>query len=79
MRAFRSETIHLCYADNALKYYFSDPGTLYSFEDELTVYAIYRIRGYALTLTKEVVGDREGHRNIHSGFLRIPLRTEIII
>ena len=60
MRTFRSEMIRLCYADNALKYYFADPDTLYSFEDELVVYAVYQIRGYALTLTKKVVGDDSG-------------------
>ena len=57
MRTFNTETISLCYADNALQYHFGDANTRYQFSDELIVYAVYQIRGYTLTLQKKVVGD----------------------
>lgn len=57
MRTFNTETISLCYADNALQYYFGDANTRYQFSDELIVYAVYQIRGYTLTLQKKVAGD----------------------
>jgi len=57
MRIFNTETISLCYADNALQYHFGDANTRYQFSDELIVYAVYQIRGYTLTLQKKVAGD----------------------
>lgn len=60
MRNLNSKTLSLCYADNALQYHLPNSGTMYQFSDDLTVYAIYQIRGYTLTLNKKIVGSPNG-------------------
>ena len=57
---YENEQVYLKYTDNGLKYHFTSTDTAQDFYDELVVYAIYRIRGYSLTLNKEVLGDTSG-------------------
>ena len=60
METSRSEMLRLRFADDALQYAFTASDPLRAFDGEQIVYAIYRIRGYALTLSKSVVGDSAG-------------------
>ena len=60
IRRYDNELVYLKYTDNGLKYHFTSTDAAQDFYDELTVYAIYRIRGYSLTLNKEVLGDSAG-------------------
>ncbi len=57
IETFNSEDVYLRYSDSALQYHFTDSDTPHNFNDELVVYAIYKIRGYALTLTKSILGN----------------------
>jgi hypothetical protein len=53
-----SETIYLNYSDGKLNYHFTEYDNKKSFMDDTTVYAIYKIKGYTLSLSKTVKGDR---------------------
>ena len=56
-----AESVYLHFADNQLHYSFAPDGETCDFSDEHTVYAIYRIRGYTLTLSKKVAGNAGMH------------------
>ena len=66
IRRYDNEQIYLNYTDNGLKYHFTSTDAAQDFYDELVVYAIYRIRGYSLTLNKEVLGDTSGGTSEYS-------------
>ncbi len=60
LTSYNREAVSLSVTNDTLQYYFDETGTRYSFSDELTVYAVYQIRGYSLTLRKDVVGNSSG-------------------
>ena len=52
-----SETVTLSIEDGSLNYRFSEADDAASMPEDPVVYAIYRVKGYELTLSKSVVGD----------------------
>ena len=55
-----SESMQITIADGNLQYQFHDTDTPEIFEEDAVVYAVYKIKGYELTLTKQVLGSSEG-------------------
>ena len=48
--------------DKKLQYRFSDTDTPKTFAEDAVIYAVYKIKGYELTLTKQVLGDSAGEK-----------------
>ncbi len=56
-----SESMQITVTDGKLQYRFHDSDTPKSFSETDVVYAVYKIKGYELTLTKQVLGDAMGN------------------
>ena len=57
-----SEFLQITITDKKLQYRFSDTDTPKTFAEDAVIYAVYKIKGYELTLTKQVLGDSAGEK-----------------
>ena len=55
-----SESLQIILTDQKLQYQFHDTDTPQTFAENAVIYAVYKIKGYELTLTKQVLGDAAG-------------------
>ena len=58
-----SESMQIVIADGKMQYIFHSGDTPRPFEDNAVIYAVYKLKGYELTLTKQVLGESEGVNN----------------
>ena len=56
-----SESMQITVMDSKLQYRFHNSDAPQSFSENDVVYAVYKIKGYELTLTKQVLGDAMGN------------------
>ena len=52
-----SKKMEILFADAKMQYRFHDGDTPTPFEENPVIYAVYKLKGYELTLTKKVLGD----------------------
>ncbi len=55
-----SEFLQITVTEEKLQYRFHDTDTPKTFAENAVIYAVYKIKGYELTLTKQVLGDSAG-------------------